>query len=52
MTIPTPEPITPEVPLTFEAPAPVAPGAPNPIPRGIPWDQPITPATKQKEAGE
>lgn len=43
----TPEAITPapEPPLTFEAPAPAAPGVPNPIPRGIPWGEPITPAT-------
>lgn len=42
MTAQTPEP-APEAPLTFEAPAPAAPGQPNPIPRGIAWDQPITP---------
>ncbi|WP_104062739.1 hypothetical protein [Arthrobacter sp. 4R501] len=60
MTTQTPEPtapapetnVSPEAPLTFEAPPPAAPGAPNPIPRGIPWGEPITPATKQTEAGE
>lgn len=30
-----------EAPLTFEAPTPAAPGMPNPIPRGIPWNEPI-----------
>jgi hypothetical protein len=44
MTTQIPEPITPatEAPLTFEAPPPVAPGRPNPIPRGIPWNEPIS----------
>lgn len=41
MTAQTPEPTTP-APLTFQAPAPAAPGRPNPIPRGIPWNAPIT----------
>jgi hypothetical protein len=50
MTEPTPETITPatEAPLTFEAPLPAAPGAPNPIPRGIPWNEPIT-ASKETD---
>lgn len=54
MTTQTPEPTAPapDAPQTFEAPPPAAPGAPNPIPRGIGWDQPITPTTQQKEAGE
>ena len=44
MTTQTPEPITPApaAPLTFQAPTPTAPGRPNPIPRGIPWNEPIT----------
>ncbi|WP_426998173.1 hypothetical protein [Pseudarthrobacter sp. N5] len=45
MTTATPEPTSP-APLTFQAPPPEAPGQPNPIPRGIPWDEPITPDTK------
>jgi hypothetical protein len=32
----------PDPPQTFEAPPPATPGAPNPIPRAIPWDEPIT----------
>jgi len=40
MTTQTPEPTAPG-PLTFAAP-PAAPGKPNPIPRGIPWNAPIT----------
>lgn len=50
MTEPTPEPITPatEAPQTFQAPAPAAPGQPNPIPRGIAWDEPITATTTEK----
>ena len=34
-----------EAPLTFEAPTPAGPGMPNPIPRGIPWNEPIKAAT-------
>ncbi|BCW76263.1 hypothetical protein NicSoilB11_25880 [Arthrobacter sp. NicSoilB11] len=57
MTAQTPEPVTPapvsnetpapDAPLTFEAPTPAAPGQPNPIPRGIAWDEPITPTTQE-----
>lgn len=52
MTPTTPAPVTPapEAPLTFEAPPPAAPGMPNPIPRGIPWDEPITPASAEAQA--
>lgn len=48
----TPEPTTPELetPLTFQAPPPAAPGMPNPIPRGIPWNQPIEPTTTEPAA--
>lgn len=53
MTTQTPEPttpaqvlpeVTPDAPLTFQAPLPAAPGRPNPIP-AWPWGKPITPAT-------
>lgn len=46
MTAQTPETPVParEAPLTFQAPPPATPGAPNPIPPW-PWGQPITPAT-------
>lgn len=36
----------PEAPLTFQAPEPVAPGRPNPIP-AWPWGKPITPAVQE-----
>lgn len=39
-----------EAPLTFEAPPPAAPGMPNPIPPGIAWGEPITPATQTEPA--
>lgn len=47
MTTPAPEPAAPttDAPQTFQAPPPAAPGQPNPIPRGIAWDQPITAPT-------
>lgn len=51
MTTQTPEPTASatEVPLTFEAPPPAAPGRPNPIRRGIPWGKPITPTPSAPE---
>jgi hypothetical protein len=45
----TPAP-APEAPLTFQAPPPAAPGMPNPISRGIPWDESITPTTTEVAA--
>jgi hypothetical protein len=52
MTAQIPEPITPatEAPQTFAAPAAATPGAPNPIPRGIPYNEPITPTTAPEAA--
>jgi len=51
MTTQTPEPTAPVVdaPLTFRAPPPESPGAPNPIPRGIPFNEPITPTATAAE---
>jgi hypothetical protein len=47
---PEPTPLALEAPLTFEAPPPTVPGMPNPIPRGIPWNEPIRAATPTVEA--
>lgn len=47
---PEPTPTAPVAPLTFQAPPPAAPGRPNPIPRGIAWDEPITPTTTDAQA--
>lgn len=39
-------------PLTFKAPPPAAPGMPNPIPRGIAWNEPITAQPASQETAQ